>query len=64
MRRAADFIQYDIPNERVRVGRLLKSITTKEPSIIAAITHIQGTPNLRGDFEAAADFLLLTAPNN
>ena len=62
--RAAQFIQYDVPNERVRVGRFIKSIVTKDPNIVAALTHIQGTPAQRDDFETAVDFLLLTAPNN
>jgi ribosomal protein L29 len=64
MRRSSDYVQYDVPNEHTRVGRLIKSITTKDPSILAAITHIQGSDVQRNDFEAAADFLLLTAPNN
>ena len=62
MARASQYVSYELPNDHTRVGRLLKSITTKEPAIVAAITHIQGTPAQRGDFEEAADFLLLTAP--
>ena len=62
--RAAQFIQYDVPNERVRVSRFIKSIVTKDPNIVAALTHIQGTPAQRDDFETAVDFLLLTAPNH
>ena len=45
------------------MGRLIKSITTKEPAIVSAITHIQGSQTQRNDFETAAEFLLLTAPN-
>ena len=60
MEKASQFIAYQIPDEHTRVGRLLKSITSKDPSVLAAITHILGTPNLRDDFEEAADFLLLT----
>ena len=64
LRRASEFIPYDVPNERLRVTRLLKSITSKDPNIIAAMTHVQGTPAQREDFETAVDFILLTAPNN
>ena len=63
MMRASQHIEYALPNEHTRVGRLIKSITTKEPSIVSAITHIQGSNAQRNDFETAADFLLLTAPN-
>ena len=60
--RAAQFVQYELPNGHTRVSRLLKSITSKDGSILAAVTHIQGTSEMREDFESAADFLLLTAP--
>ena len=43
---------------------MIKSIMSKEPSIISAITHIQGSTTLRDDFEESTDFMLLTAPNN
>ena len=61
--RASQFVDYEVPNEHTRVSRLLKSLTTKDPAIISAITHIQGDNNQRNDFELAADFLLLTAPS-
>ena len=62
MVRASQFIAFEVPNEHTRVGRLIKSITSKEPAIISAITHIQGNHMQRNDFEEASDFLLLTAP--
>ena len=62
MMRASQFIDYELPNDHTRVGRLIKSITSRDPSIVSAITHIQGNQQQRNDFEAAADFLLLTAP--
>lgn len=62
MVRASQFIDFEVPNEYTRVGRLLKSITCKEPAVISAITHIQGNNGQRSDFELAADFLILTAP--
>ena len=61
--RASQFVDYEVPNEHTRVSRLLKSLTTEGPSIISAMTHIQGDTNQRNDFESAADFLLLTAPS-
>ena len=62
MVRAAQFIPYEVPNEHARVGRLIKSIQSKDPAIVYAMTHIQGNNQQRDDFELAADFLLLTAP--
>jgi len=60
--RASDFVKYELPNEHTRVSRLIKSLTSKDPAIVAAITHIQGDTVRRNDFEQAADFLLLNAP--
>ena len=60
--RASQFVQYEIPNEHTRVTRLLKSITSKDAAILAAVAFIQGTPAKRDNFESAADYLLLTAP--
>ena len=40
----------------------MKSITSRDPVIVSAITHIEGSQLQSNDFEAAADFLLLTAP--
>ena len=64
MVRASQFIPYEVPNEHTRVGRLIKSIQSKDPSIVSALTHIQGSIAQRDDFELAADFLLLTAPKH
>ena len=61
--RAAQFIDYQVPNEHTQVGRMIKSITSRDPSIVSAITHIQGNQEQRNNFEKAADFLLLTAPS-
>ena len=60
--RASQFVAYEVPNDHTRVGRLLKSITSKDGAILSAITHIQGTTEMRENFEETADFLLLTAP--
>ena len=64
MVRASQFISYEVPNEHTRVGRLIKSIQSKDPAIVSALTHIQGSTTQRDDFELAADFLLLTAPKH
>ena len=64
MVRAKQFIDVQTPNGYTRVGRLIKSITSRDPSIVAAITHIHGNQDMNQDFEQAADFLLLTAPSN
>ena len=64
MVRASQHVQYALPNEHTRVGRLLKSITSKDASIVSAITHVHGSTTQRNDFEMAADFLLLTSPSN
>ena len=61
--RASQFVSYEVPNEHTRVSRLIKSITSKDGAILAAIAFIQGTLAMRGDFENAADYLLLTAPS-
>ena len=62
MVRAAQFIPYEVPNEHTKVGRLLKSLQSKYPSIVSAVTHIQGNLEQRDNFEMAANYLLLTAP--
>ena len=62
MMRASQFVEYELPNDHTRVGSLMKSIIIREPGIVSAITHIQGSQLQRNDFEAAADFLLLIAP--
>ncbi len=62
MVRAAQFIPYEVPDEHTRVGRLLKGLQSKDPSIVSTITHIQGNPDQRDNFENATDFLLLTTP--
>ena len=63
MVRASEHVTYEVPNGHTRVGRLTKSITSKDPSIVSSITHINGNTTQRDDFEEAADFLLLNAPN-
>ena len=61
--RASQFVAYELPNEVTRVSRLLKSITSKDATILSAITTIKSNTTMKGNFEEAADFLLLTAPH-
>jgi hypothetical protein len=63
MVRANEHVAYEVPNERTRVSRLLRSIQAGHlASIAAAKTTIEATPAKRDDFEEAADFLILNAP--
>lgn len=63
MVRASDSVAYEVPNERTRVSRLLRSVQASHmASIAAAKTTIEATPAMRDDFELAADFLILNAP--
>lgn len=63
MVRAAEFSTYQVPDEHTRVSRLLASIQASHISEIAAAkTTIEATPAKRGNFELAADFLILMCP--
>ena len=62
MLRAEDQIGYQNPNEYTRVQNLLKSIKSTDIRIVSAITKILGDTVKRGNFEQAADFLLIAAP--
>ena len=65
MTRASENVGYEVPNERTRVTRLLRSIHANHmASVAAAKTTIEATPAKRDDFELAADFLILNAPSN
>ena len=65
MTRASENVGYEVPNERTRVTRLLRSIHSNHmASVAAAKTTIEATPAKRDDFEEAADFLILNAPAN
>ena len=57
-----DAIGYQAPNEYTRVGRLLQSIVSSDLRVVSAKTTILADRMRRGDFEMAADFLLLAAP--
>ena len=62
MVRAEYHIGYQPPNEYTRVQRLIKSIESTDISIVSALTTILGDTIKRGNFEQAADFLLLATP--
>ena len=59
---AAQHVNYNPPNEKTRVSRLLKSITCNDTAVISAITTVRADPTKEDDFEEAADFLLKCAP--
>ena len=50
------------PNEYTRVQCLIKSIDSTDIRIFSAIKTILGDTVKRGNFEQAADFLLIAAP--
>ena len=61
--RASEFTEYQLPDERTRVTRLLNSIKADHiPAIAAAKCTIQNDVVKRNDFEEAADFLILNSP--
>ena len=62
MVRAEDHIGYHPPNKYTRVQRLIKSIESTDIRIVSAITNILEDTVKRGNFEQAADLLLLAAP--
>ena len=62
MARSEEHIGYQPPNEYTWVQRLLKSIESTDIRIASAITTILGDNIKKGNFEQAADFLLLAAP--
>ena len=63
MVRANEHVAYEVPNERTRVSRLLRSVQAGHlASIAAAKTTIEATLSKRDNFEEAADFLILNAP--
>ena len=62
MMRAYQHVQYELLNEHTRVGRLIKSILSNDPSFVYDITHIQWYQVQLNDFYTADDFLFLTSP--
>ena len=58
MRRAYEFLQYELPNYHTWGGQLIKSLPAKYPRILAEITHIKGSTTLLNDLEIAVDFYL------
>ena len=60
--RASQHVYYKPPNEHTRVSRLLKSITASDQRVVLSMTTILANNAKRDDFELAADFFLLTAP--
>ena len=61
--RASTQINYVPPNEASRVRYLLGSIQTNDATILSAKTTILADAIKKNDFEEAADFLMITAPD-
>ena len=61
MVRAKDHIGYQPPNEYTRVQRQIKSIESTDIRILSDTTTILGDNTKKGNFEQAAEFLLLAA---
>ena len=59
--RASQHIAYAVPNDTTRVQQLLKSIQSKDGTILSAKTTIMTNAAKRTSFELASDFLLLVA---
>ena len=64
LERASHQITYVPPNDTSRVRWLLSSIQTSDATILSAKTTIQADPTKKDNFEEAADFLLITAPDH
>lgn len=61
--RASTQITYVPPNETSRVRYLLNSIQTSDATILAVKTTIMADTVKKNDFEEAADFIMITAPD-
>ena len=60
---AALHVNFQLPNERSRVGYLLENITNSDPDLRAALASIRANVNnMRSSFEASIKFLLPVCP--
>ena len=63
---ATDHVSHQVPNECTRVGHILKSITSKDAKVLAAIAAIAAIEmddaGMREDFEDAVAFRAPTCP--
>ena len=62
MIRASEETDYQVPDERTRVTRLLESIQTTYPKLESAKVTVENDTQKRENFEMAADFLCRFAP--
>ena len=62
MIRASEETDYQVPDERTRVTRLLESIQTAYPKLESAKVTVENDITKRENFELAADFLCRFAP--
>ena len=60
---AATYVQFQLPNERSRVGFLIDNIQCSDADLKARIANIEAnTNNMRDDFEATVTYLLPADP--
>mmetsp|Transcript_17771 Transcript_17771/g.25097 ORF Transcript_17771/g.25097 Transcript_17771/m.25097 type:complete len:111 (-) Transcript_17771:2471-2803(-) len=64
LRRASQYITYELSSEHTRVSRLTRSITSKEATIVSALSVIKANSMMRDNFENVAKFLLKRAPTS
>lgn len=62
MLKASQNIPYQVPNEATRVRRFLHSLESSDQRIISAKTSILADANMKNDFEAMSNFLMIVAP--
>ena len=65
LQRCAEHVAVELPNDRTRVGYILKNIECSDKDVTAALSHVRLDDNpggMRQDFELAVAFLLPTDP--
>jgi hypothetical protein len=62
MQRCAENVDFQLPNERSRVTKLLDAISNADPALQAALAHVRATDDMMTDFEATAAYILPSDP--
>ena len=62
MQRCAENVDFQLPNERSRVTKLLDAISNADPALQAALAHVRATEEMMTDFEATAAYILPADP--
>ena len=53
---------YQLPNDLARVRKLIRSIESSDPKLLAAISKVETEENLKSDFEAMAAYIMPCYP--